>query len=153
MAPRFSENLRVLYGEKCVLVTKTETVLRTDVWNADVCLPEAYWQRKWRPSVFVVSHDSGNTALGVLASNRRCHTAAKLPNTWHQAGNQAAIRTTLQCASMAWIQLAQDRTEWRALVNMISLKSTQLLCYLSDHQVVKDYFMERETSTTSNSKA
>ena len=49
---------------------------------------------------------------------------------------------------MAWIQLVQDRTERRALVNMISLKSTQLLYYLSDHQLVKDSFMEIETSTT-----
>lgn len=39
---------------------------------------------------------------------------------------------------MAWILLAQDRTERRALVKMISLKSTQLLYYLSDHQLVKD---------------
>lgn len=54
---------------------------------------------------------------------------------------------------MAWIQLAQDRTERWALVNVISLKSTQLLYYLSDHQLVKEYFTERETSTTSYSKA
>jgi hypothetical protein len=49
---------------------------------------------------------------------------------------------------MAWILLAQDRTERRALVNRISLKSTQLLYYLSDHQLVKNCFMETETSTT-----
>jgi hypothetical protein len=54
---------------------------------------------------------------------------------------------------MAWIQLAQDTTERRALVNTISLKSTQLSYYLSDHQLVKDYFMETEISTTSNSRA
>jgi hypothetical protein len=70
---------------------------------------------------------------------------------WHpvrHCRNVISAWTALKCASVDWIQLAQDRIQWRALVNTVSLKAENLLYYLSDYQLLNDCFMELETNAT-----